>query len=377
MIERAARSLYGRGQPWALLAAWTLSGLMACSSGLGPIGVGLGSPPSTAEEAQCDLFATGSDAADLRSELSFVDCLLTSRRLDEAASRLAAIVARIESDDPLKEQVSERLMRLLHIPGQLSGLPAQLRLSPSSIPLPAVEARIANHTGLLFLDSGAEVTILRDSVCSDLDLERGAGGVAENAGGDVVGGIYTAQLPHELVLGSAKLTLPVVVCADLDNFSEVEPRILGVLGANALGAASYHLNMARGELALGAPLPETLVRLDANFQDGRVYVTVSVDGVPVRFLLDTGADSGEFAASTAQDLNLSVRSGGESRTSYLFGGTQEESGARVTVGRLRSGDEQREDVDFRVAAKNRLGVDFLEERTLVVDRAAGVVGLSP
>ena len=377
MSSRASWPLFwirGARIAMAVYAPW--SGL-ACSFGPHSVATPGGPEVSAAPEAPCASSATALVPQSVPfQQLSRMDCLLDARRLGEVARMIGDLGDGFSDDAPLMRAVSERLMRLLRTPGRLSPLPYRVRLAESSLPVPSVEAQVAGRSGLLIWDSGAEATILNESLCSELGLRRIARTAVLNASGEVVSGPYTAILNEALVLGNATLDLPAVVCVDLQNVAEIEPRILGVLGGNALGSSSYQLSRARSELALGASLPADLRLLEAEFEDGLIHVRAEANGKSLQFLLDTGADFSVLSERVAEELNLSTRSEGGARTTYQFGGRVEEPGDRVAARLFVTGDERREGVEFRVGEENLLGLDFIGDRTLVVDRERGVVGLS-
>ena len=334
-----------------------------------------GLEPSPAGSTGCPK-RTDLGIANRWNQLESVDCLMRRGQLAQAISLLDEMEEAFASDRPLMRETSQRLVALLQTPGRLSSLPSRLKLADSVLPVPALEASIGGRVGLLIWDSGNELTALDEAVCAELGLARIAEvGVRDSSGG-TRGGSSVGLLPPEFVLNGVQMTLPGVVCTDLAHVRSLEPRFLGILGANILGATSYQLDLARRELGLGAPLPAALVRLDAAFQNGMPYVSANVSGRTVDFLLDTGADFSVLSARTIEELGLPVRFTGGERTTYDAGGTTLESRERVLVGRLRSGREVRESIELRIGGLNLLGVDFLGKRTLVVDRATGLVALT-
>ena len=362
-----------------LYACWltcALGWLAACA--VSPPTVSLGSresDPSTSCTASAELLELNS--SNRWKQLERIDCLIRVGQLANAAALLGALGDTFGRDRTLMEEVSGRLVRLLHQPGRLSSAPARVPLEHSALPVPTVRAKVASREGLLIWDSGNEFTALDQALCSQLGLPQVSGAGVQDSSGEVRGGSYIALLPHELALGPVQLGLPAVLCVDLSHVVTLEPRFIGVLGGNALGAESYQISPARSQLNLGAPLPEDLVLLEAEFQDGMPYIRADADGHSIQFLLDTGADFSTLSRATIDALELQVRTSGEPRTTYQGGGERTQSGERVVFRHLQSGSEVREGVEFRTGGTDLLGLDFIGDRTLVVDRDQGVVGLAP
>jgi hypothetical protein len=106
-----------------------------------------------------------------------------------------------------------------------------------SIGLIEIPVTAGGYTGLWILDSGANVSIISQSVASQMGVETSSGtGAAEGSAGASIS-VHSAIVP-ELRLGSAVVrNVPVLVAADSDlDFPALDYRISGSLGLPVLAA---------------------------------------------------------------------------------------------------------------------------------------------
>ena len=353
-------------------------GCLARCASVAPRPAGVGSAASDARKACEGLDALEPlEASNRWAQLERLDCLLDGGELASAAALVGEMGDRFGDERELMKALSDRLTRLIQTHGQLSDLPARLRLEDSSLPVPTVQASVAGRQGLLIWDSGSESSALDRALCSRLGLQRIGRGEVVDSTRQVEEGNYIALLSEPIDLGSVRMDLPTVFCIDLGHVVAQEPRFIGILGANALNISAYQINLARKELTLGAVSSGAFVTLDATFQNGLPRVRGEVDGRGVDFLLDTGADFSVLSNSTIEALGLEARASGESRTTQEAGGQREESDLRVLLPQLDLGNEVRASMEMRTGGTDILGLDFIGNRTLFVDRERGVVGLSP
>jgi hypothetical protein len=319
----------------------------------------------------------GADASrrlDPAARLRLADCLERRGRLEDALRVLAFLEDDHASRRDLMEAGSERVDALLLHQVPISGIPNPLRLSDSRIPLAVLEGAIGATQGLFVWDSGAEGTVLDREVCSQLGLRTFGGLSVKDASGGEQGGSRVGILADPVVLGPVRLEVAPVLCTDLSQFRSSEPRFLGALGGNVLGSHAYQLNLRARRLVIGATRSSDVIRLKATFTRGLPYVDAEVDGHRLQFLLDTGSDRSTLSRDSLADLGHPTVSKGEPRTGGNASGAGAQSGEFVVARSLRSGGEERQNVRFWIGSKNLLGIDFLGERTLFVNRETGVVG---
>jgi predicted aspartyl protease len=73
------------------------------------------------------------------------------------------------------------------------------------------------------------------------------------------------------------------------------------------GLALFALLSSAGASAEAACVPKRLASLPADFRANQIRLSVGVDGVPVPFLLDTGADTSTVSLALAKRLGLVMR----------------------------------------------------------------------
>lgn len=116
--------------------------------------------------------------------------------------------------------------------------------------------------------------------------------------------------------------------------------------------------------------------MKSAFTTSAPYLWVDLDGHPVRLLLDTGSVDSTVSEDTVDDLGVTARSLGTASKRVIAGGTMERELKVASFSRFRSGQEQREEVQFAVEAINLLGGDLLGDRTLVVDHDSKLIGFA-
>lgn len=138
--------------------------------------------------------------------------------------------------------------------------------------------------------------------------------------------------------------------------------ILAAVVLVAVGALSGSGLLERLAPALtGAAAPEpkpergpVVLEADAS---GHYLVDGSVDGRPVRFVVDTGATRVALSAETARRIGLSVDRSAFTALTRTANGTV--SAAPVRLGEVRVGGVRIADVDALVMPEGALGVDLL------------------
>jgi hypothetical protein len=310
------------------------------------------------------------------ARLDAAACLEAAGRLRQAGA-IYAELGRDVSDPDGKQQLGARIGAFLLRGVKLDGLPREIALAEASVPHPLVAAEIAGRSGLFLWDSGSELGVLGDPLCAELGLVRMPEGRLRDTSGRPKPGLRTAVLDRPLALGALQLPAHGVACLDLSALRAAEPRLLGVLGGNVLGAAPYELDLAARTLRFGAALPARLTRLDAEFVRGVPHVTAELDGHRVRFVLDSGARQSTIAASLLARLNVRAVATGAERTYADASGVARVPEAHAAFASFRSGEFTAPGIRLAVGPTSRLGVDFLQGRTLAVDAAAGVVAFVP
>ena len=298
-------------------------------------------------------------------------------RLAEALHVLADISLEFPRNRELMRETSGRLESLLRHRALILGTPARIPLVDSSIPLPLVQGSVGGRTGLFLWDSGAEATGLDQALCADLGLPRFGTVSVIAAGGSNTDGHQFAILEDPIMVGSLHIDVPPVVCIDLTSITAVDSRILGILGGNLLRSSPYQINFGERWLEVGGKIPSDLIRLESSFSGSLPYVSLEVDGHPVRFLLDTGAARSGITQTTLDEIGVeSTASAGETVTRVVAGGTVEVELKVVSFSRFRSNQLRGEMIQFTVEAPNLVGGDFFGKRTLVVDHGTGIVAFT-
>ena len=105
--------------------------------------------------------------------------------------------------------------------------------------------------------------------------------------------------------------------------------------------------------------------------DGLFYLTAQVNGVPVRFLVDTGATTIVLTPEDAERAGISALPGAAPHSAETAGGTV--AMARVRIGMFRAGPALARDVDAAISPRG-LGVSLLGQCWLAQFKRITILG---
>ena len=254
---------------------------------------------------------------------------------------------------------------------------AQCQLNPAAvIPLraidgfPVIPATVRGIPVSFLLDTGAEAHLLLPEAADALKLTVLPGSVPMvGTGGAVQAPIVMLD---DVRLGTVLLSRALTPVAQLPLVPTVSPP---VAGAPLLDRFDLDLDVPAGRLGLfaaggcGGAAPEiaprtTTVKLTV-LRDRQALLPVTVNGVELVALLDTGSRATLLTDDTARRLGLSAPA--SANTSRGVDGTVLPV-AHVRVREMRVGDDVRRDVPVSVSpiqlgrADLQLGLDFLRQR---------------
>ena len=251
---------------------------------------------------------------------------------------------------------------------------------PSVVPLvrvpqapsnPFVRATVNGRTGLFLVDTGATATCLDSRFAAELGLQPVAltqGSVKTN----VTGGFKVAQV-DSLALGGHVFKNFDVAVLKLDHVDKALGRRMdGLVGLNVLRTSRFSINPAGGSLTLGAARPGgTPVRL--AFEEGGVFMAMTVRGLNLRMKVDTGTSDTVLAAA---DFARVVASGATPATLRMAGnvdvnGYTTNQLARVLLAECRAGHLTRQSFLLREGRDNLLGMDFFKGHVITFDSQTG------
>lgn len=235
---------------------------------------------------------------------------------------------------------------------QLSGPLATERPLASGSGLPEFECAVAGVRRQFVIDTGTSMTTLTRQLANELAVrgERPAGTAVDGTGRElpVAIGVLDPFAVGEVVLGAT----PVLIVDDerfllRDRHGGPAQPVQGVLGLDLLALFRLTIDSHRGSVVfelprgLGADESERCVRAD-----GRCLVPVAIEGVPLWFVLDTGASH-----SSLTEAGLLELPGGEARAVPAFRRVRTAGGGALAVREVR-------DLVLRVSAARFRGVDL-------------------
>ncbi|GAC1505539.1 MAG: hypothetical protein NVS1B14_11080 [Vulcanimicrobiaceae bacterium] len=173
-------------------------------------------------------------------------------------------------------------------------VPALIQLTaPVTVPLEEHNGALYVRVGIFgqnfnfLLDTGAQGMALDTSVATKLHLVPQ--GSFEVRGTARAGGIGVAAL-DTVTLGGALLPVRAVSTLDLRGSTAGRFPIDGILGFPLFGAAMVQIDYGRLQMTIGRPgmLPATGARIDIDVDRELPEATATVNGIPGRFMIDTG-----------------------------------------------------------------------------------------
>lgn len=206
------------------------------------------------------------------------------------------------------------IVLLLLLSGCAAGPDASCRLEKlAELPVrvmgnvPVVTVEINGKPANLVLDTGSDATVLTRVAARRLGIAEGKATQVGAAGGRT--SVGTARLEDLLVGGVRIKPLPALL-ADAPA-----PPLDGVLGISVLVEFEVELDVPHRRVALyrarpcatAAPdWPGRVIRLPVQQQpgSGHLFVSVAVDGQPLRGMLDSGASNSTLSLQSAEDAGL-------------------------------------------------------------------------
>ncbi|HZZ64194.1 MAG TPA: pepsin/retropepsin-like aspartic protease family protein [Candidatus Baltobacteraceae bacterium] len=152
--------------------------------------------------------------------------------------------------------------------------------------------RIRGHAYTFLVDTGAQAVVIDSHLASVLGLQPQ--GHLEVVGASRVGGMGVAPLTDSIFIGAAKLPVHVVTILDLHNVTG-SFQADGVLGYPFFASAEVRLDAAKHAMTFGKPgsLRPSGEGFPIDVDRQQIELHGKVDGIPGRFVLDTG-NSGEL-----------------------------------------------------------------------------------
>ena len=177
--------------------------------------------------------------------------------------------------------------------------------------VPVVTVEINGHPAQMLIDTGSDATLLRRSAAPALGVVPGAATTAlHGPSGEEAAGVARIG---SLALGPERLTNVKALVADAPA-----PPLDGLLGIDVLVDYELDLDIPNHRVAFyrarSCPtalpdFPGRIIRLPTMQQpgSGHIYVSMAVDGQPLRGLLDSGASTSTLSLQSAEDTGLSRR----------------------------------------------------------------------
>ena len=183
----------------------------------------------------------------------------------------------------------------------------------------------------LIIDTGTDPSVIDRRVAQALHM---AGAVGKLAVHDQVVDAEQAVLPS-VQIGSLRVEFLPVLIRDLSSLAkDLGIRIDGIIGMDVLGLTSFGIDYTTRKLVFGAaPAYGSSAPLQST-PPPWLTVTVEVDGVPIRLLLDTSA-SGIILFQSRINNRLALLILGERRSSNLGGELRLQ---RAMLGTTKFGD---------------------------------------
>lgn len=228
-----------------------------------------------------------------------------------------------------------------------------------------VKGAIGSRRGLNFIiDTGAVPSVVDQRISRHLGLAGQADQVS----------VFTRSIPTE------RVTLPSVdigpvhaahVEALVEDLSFIEAR-LGVridalIGLDVFGSRDFSIDYAASRLRFDAPLDAADVWTDIAAGDGYAVVEMELNGVPLRLMVDTGANHVILFASHVPGLYANARIENEKVSSTI--------GGAVRLKQMESPIASLGQTPLKVTSV--LILDTPENLSLAIDGLLGVAALKP
>ena len=239
--------------------------------------------------------------------------------------------------------------------------------------IPAVEASLDGRKVVLFIDTGAALSIITRSAADRFGLVSGAGGASVMVRG--IGGMVFAQMAtiHRLGLGrgiARNITLP--VAGELGGPVEGMP-VLGLFGADFLSNYDVDIDVPGHHFAMYAlqgcgsaiqPVDGPYFEVPFHLEATKIELGLKLNGAPVRGFLDTGASRTLITPDDARRAGVTRQALSEDRAGRAVGIDASPLDMRLhRFGSLEIGAERMNNFPFVVADADIddmiLGDDFL------------------
>ncbi len=177
--------------------------------------------------------------------------------------------------------------------------------------VPVVAVQINGKPARMIIDTGSDGTVLTQQAAGRLGIVAGSGTrTLGGAGGTAKVGIGRAD---SVTIGGAVQQGTRIAIADMPNLG-----VDGLLGIDTL--VDYELDLdvpqrragfyrARACVDALPDFPGRIIRLPTQQQarSGHIFVSLQVDGTPLRGMLDSGASTSTLSLQAAEDTGLSAR----------------------------------------------------------------------
>ena len=255
------------------------------------------------------------------------------------------------------------------------------------VAIPVVELTLKGEPILGLIDSGAQRSVIDETLALRLGLESGLS-VPMIAVGVSGGARIGRTVRIEAVLGDLILERLTVAALDLAPLSAAGAGEIGVvLGQDMLRQVVLDLDLPRGRLALRAKggTVEGAQPLGARLRGRALHVPVTVEGSPLEALVDTGSSAVlALSSQAAADAGLLTDDRPiRFNQSVTFGGVG--AGKELTVETLTFAGHRFERAVVQIYPTSRggiipgalLGVGALEMERLLIDLGAGRLSRAP
>jgi predicted aspartyl protease len=219
--------------------------------------------------------------------------------------------------------------------------------------VPVVTAEINGRPATLVIDTGSDATLLNEQAAQRLGVV-GGGAVRDVRGAGGAASVRQGRI-DSLALGPIRLQALRALLTQAPG-----PPYDGILGLDVLNAYELDLDVPQGRATLYRARPcataapgwtGPTVRLPTQMQanSGHLFVPVTIDGEPLRGMLDSGASVSALSIQAAEDLRIN-----QQRLQRLPGGR----GNAINAGGVQ--------VRMRQFRSMQVGTDTLERPVLSI-----------
>ncbi|MEA1674199.1 retroviral-like aspartic protease family protein [Nitrospirillum sp. BR 11163] len=272
-------------------------------------------------------------------------------------------------------------------PQPLSALPITMDRN-----MPLIDVGINGQQVHMLLDTGSDTNFITRPAAERLKLRHGwePGLHAEGVGGHVA--MYSSQI-DDMTLGNwlvHRVEMPVLSNHDIGD----GPDVVGVLGERFLSNFDLDIDIAHNRLTLFHPedcehtalasywgVPYDYTKIERMREDGSpIWLTVMVNGQPVRAVLDTGAETSVLTLQAAERVGMTPQTPGVTHAGKSSGiGNDEVDDYVGLFDSFKLGDEEIRRVRLRFGnmfghggwdtPEMLLGLDFLRAHRVFISHS--------